>query len=183
MRRQAGGSHVGEARGCYVLFPPLSLNPRFVDARSCESPVTHRDSRRMVESPSRCGPGRAESLPCQPLRAESSWTFRGLRLRGGKRTQHPRALQRGIHLPVDAYPLILSVPSTAADRRLAIHGHGHTINPESPPHRRRLNQQPIHAPPGKNGSSVTSYPSPHAVSNHLDPIGWDTADVQSVRFR
>jgi hypothetical protein len=92
--RQAGGSQVGVTRGCGVLFPPLSLNPRFVDARSCESPITPGDSRRMVQSPFRCGPGRAESLPCQRLRAESSWTFRGLRLRGGK--QRLQALTGGV---------------------------------------------------------------------------------------
>jgi hypothetical protein len=45
----------------------------------------------------------------------SAWRRCHPPLRGGKTMQHPWALQRGIDLLVDAYPLILSVLGRCAD--------------------------------------------------------------------
>jgi hypothetical protein len=88
--RQAGGSQVGVTLGCGVLFPPLSLNPRNVQDDSARSRWQGRLS--ALPGPHRNGDCtiRRESPGVIGDSHDLASTNRGLRLRGGKRTPHPR---------------------------------------------------------------------------------------------
>jgi len=127
----------GSADRVRFFSSPSGLNPRPVDARLSDSPVTHCFSRPIVQSQfwcgpvSRpivqsqfwCGPGRAESVPCQRLWMDPSWRPRGLRLRGGTRTSRATCVQPISRTRAFTYPLILSVAGTqyrppVDDRRL-----------------------------------------------------------------
>jgi hypothetical protein len=144
----------------------------FVDAHDAAG--TNGETGVVVEAGPRVGPDAIEAILCDGVIEVTARTADGEPVNMGRRSRSiPPRLKRFIIARDDSTCTIEGCTSryrlqphhiapwseggaTDAENlttlcwyhhHIVIHGRGHTINPESPPHRRRLNQPPIHAPP------------------------------------
>ena len=145
----------------------------FVDANDAAS--TNGEAGAVIETGPRVGPSTVEAILCDGVIEVTGRTSDGTPLGMGRRTRviPPRLRRFILHRDggvctiegcVSRYRLQAHHVTpwsqggvTDADNlttlcwfhhHVVIHGRGYTIDPSSPPQRRRLNRPPIHAPPG-----------------------------------
>ncbi len=152
--------------------PATPLLAVFVDAH--DAAATGGETGVMIEAGPRVGPATLEAILCDGVVEVTGRAADGVPLGMGRRSRTiPPRLRRFILARDGGVCTIEGCVSryrlqphhitpwsqdgvTEADNlttlcwfhhHIVIHGRGFTINPESPPHRRRLNRPPIHAPP------------------------------------